>query len=163
MKNLAVFFANYPCYDYHLEKDVGLFPVYLKKHYFDSVTLLKVGEKKEDDFLYRGITVRNLFISKKIYNKKYKNSLFDQLNELHYAVKYVKEHKEITHIMFFHFHFISNLYFSYKVKKIRPSIKIYDKLDTSDSGAQDIINQLTSSKVSFLKRKYVKEIGRAHV
>jgi len=157
MKNLVVFFANYPFYKFHLEKDVGLFSIYLKNEYFDSVTLLKVGEKKENEYSYKNIYVRNLFVSKEPYTKN-KNSLLYQLKEFIFAIHYVKTHKDITHIMFFHFNFISNLYFAYRIKKLFPHIKIYDKLDTSDQGAQNIINQLTTSKFSRLKRFFVKSI-----
>lgn len=130
MSKLVLFFLNNPFYPVHLQKDVGLFPLYLQKSYFDSAQILKIGDEKQEDYFFQGINVSNLFTYPKLYQPDCKISLFYEYKCIFKSLWYICTHRDVTHIMMFHINRFS-LYFSFLLKFFFPKIKTYVKCDTS--------------------------------
>ena len=142
-----------------LKKDVGLFPIYLKK-YFEEVFILYFTSKDDETIPqeYKGckfICIDGGGISEK---------MTSPLKDIFLANKfcsYFKHHKDISHILVFHWG-LEHLYFASKIKKINPCCKIWMKLDSSIDGAERIIYELgVPSKTPFRKylRKHIQNAG----
>lgn len=146
MTNFAQFFIL-PFYDFHLDKDVGLFPIYLKK-YFDETIIFKVGQNEQESIEKRGIKIRNFCLNKEIYNNKsIANSVRYQLSCVKPAINVIKA-ENITHVMLFHLSYFTMSLVLY-LKTFLPKVKIYLKLDMACSDATNIVR---GAQNSFIKK-----------
>lgn len=146
MTNFAQFFIL-PFYDFHLDKDVGLFPIYLQQ-YFDETTIFKVGQNEQKSTEKRGIKIRDFCTNKAIYdNKNVAMSVKYQLSCVKPAIKTIKT-ENITHVMLFHLSYFTMALVLY-LKTFLPKVKIYLKLDMACSDASKTINGLQNN---FIKR-----------
>ena len=119
----------------HLKKDVGLFPIYLKK-YFEVVELLCFEKEKTIPDSFRNIIIKK--ISNKSYPQENKSRLLDvtiNIKKIICALRYFKRDKTITHLMLFHAT-IEHLLFCHILKSIFPNLKIYIKFDTDYAGCK---------------------------
>ena len=139
MKKLSlIFFA--PLKYVHLKKDVGLFPVYFKQQYFDKVELLCFEKDNDVPGYYRGIEI------KVISNKKFPaissriKEIKQNLQKNNYFIDYIKENKDITHVMMFHAT-LEHLLLSRRIKKILPSVKTYIKFDSDIDSCKYFISE----------------------
>lgn len=135
MSRLVLFFFN-ELEVVHLKKDVGLYPVFLKK-YFDKIDIKYFSEKdikKNDISVYREVNISPI---DKIY--KYKGNKWQDLFFIKKILRFIKYNQDITHIMLFHCCY-SHLLLVNLIKKQFPQIKIYLKLDMSEAAINEFLN-----------------------
>jgi glycosyltransferase involved in cell wall biosynthesis len=135
MSKLAVFFPIYPFYDYHLSKDVCLFPKYFYNTFFDSIEILITGEKKTDDIKKDCFIIRNINIDSRIYKQKFNFPVKYHIKCILKSFFYLLKARTISHIMLYHItHY--TIYFGFLIKLFFPNIKLYIKMDTAIDGSQ---------------------------
>ena len=133
-KKLVLYFPGMPN-DIFLKKDVGLFPIFLKK-YFSEVEIIYIHQSASQKLPseYRGI--KNTVIGNVRKYQYGRISKFFQLIHMNQiACNYISANKDITHFMLFHWT-NNHLNLIRKLKKINPELKIYLKLDCSNSMAE---------------------------
>jgi glycosyltransferase involved in cell wall biosynthesis len=141
MSRLVLFFPVLPFYEFHLNKDVGLFVKYFSKHYFDRAEILKAGMSLRDEYETDSFSVKNLLVNPRLYSGE-KISIAYQIKCAVKSLLYLLKNKDITHVMFFHITHYS-VYASLLIKVLLRRIKIYIKLDTAIDGAEKIALGLT--------------------
>ena len=147
-KLVLIFFS--PLQYVHLKKDVGLFPIYFKKYYFDQVELLCFEKENTIPENFRNIKITQ------ITNKKFRKEnssritdLFINIQKILIGIRYIKNNKDITHVMMFHA-MIEHLILCKKLKKKFPHIKLYIKFDTDFDGCKQF--SLSQNKIFKLIR-----------
>jgi glycosyltransferase involved in cell wall biosynthesis len=146
VSKLSLFFPLFPFYDFHLNKDVGLFVKYLSKYYFSEAEILKAGNLYDKGYETPFFTVKNLFLCPRIYKENWAPLSF-QFQCILKSFLYLKRNRNITHVMLFHITHYS-VYFSLLIKLFLPHIKIYIKCDTAIDGAE-AVNVSLNKKISF--------------
>jgi glycosyltransferase involved in cell wall biosynthesis len=137
---MVLFFPLLPFYDFHLNKDVGLFVKYFSKFYFKDAEILKVGNKESREYKNAFFPVKDLFLCPRIYTENYTPTHY-QLKCIIKSFLYLKKNKDITHVMFFHITYYS-VYFSLLIKLLLKHIKIYIKLDITVDGSETLVSNL---------------------
>lgn len=142
-KLVLIFFS--PLQYVHLKKDVGLFPIYFKKYYFDQVELLCFEKENTIPDTFRNIEIKQ--ITNKTFKKENSSriiDLFSNIQKIIIILRYIKKDKDITHVMMFHA-MIEHLILCKKLKKKFPQIKSYIKFDTDFEGCKNFSN--TNNKI----------------
>lgn len=129
---LALFFLDNPFYPVHLQKDVGLFPLYLKRKYFDAADIIKIGDRGGQTNRYdcSELTVIDLFNAPQIYQSKFKINYLYICKCIFKSIWYIFKHRNITHVMVFHAKRLC-LGICFFIKLVFPKIKTYVKCDVS--------------------------------
>lgn len=151
-KLVLIFFS--PLQYVHLKKDVGLFPIYFKQFYFDKVELLCFEKENAIPETFRNIEIKQ--ITAKTFKKENTSRIIDlysNIQKIHILLRYIKNDKNITHIMMFHA-MLEHLILCKKIKKRFPSIKTYIKFDTDFDGCQQF--SLSQNKIfKFIRYKTI--------
>jgi glycosyltransferase involved in cell wall biosynthesis len=148
MKKLLVLFRHVT--EVHLKKDVGLFSIYLSK-FFDETVLLSIYNEKQEQLpeQIKKVRIKTLFrINKYPYGR-----IKQFIQNCWYGKRIIQsvcDDKTVTHIMLFHWNFF-HLYVVNEIKKLRPDIKIYLKLDCSIDNAKNIVSQSLGNQKRVLK------------
>ena len=137
MSSLALFYLRGEIKEVHLKKDVGLFPLYLGKEYFDSTEIVKIGTKDEASLTLGDIKFRDLFFEERVDDDSFMHSKKYELKCVIKSFFYLLKHKNISHIMIFNVTRFS-LGLSFLVKIFMPKRKIYLKLDANTDIAKSL-------------------------
>lgn len=140
MSKLVLIFTR-PFEAVHLKKDVGLFPLYLKR-YFDEVEIVYFSLSKIENEIpetYKGLKLLKLGKIKDFYTRGYRQ--YFQRNKIKkLLIKHIRDDSKITHIMFFHWSY-TKLYYVNAIKSVYPKIKIYLKMDCDIPFAEQVANK----------------------
>ena len=137
MAALVLFYMRGQFGAVHLKKDVGLFPLYLKKEYFDSAEIVKIGTDDKTDYSTEELKVINLFYEPRVNDDLFQHSKKFELKCVWKSFLYLLKHKEFTHIMMFNVTRYT-LGLSFLVKLLMPKRKIYLKLDANTKIAETL-------------------------
>jgi glycosyltransferase involved in cell wall biosynthesis len=151
MARIVLFFPVLPFYEFHIQKDVGLFIKYFSKFYFDQAEILKAGMSSHDEYETDFYSVKNILVYPRLYYEK-KISISHQIKCVAKSLLYLLKNRDISHVMFFHISHYS-VYTSLLIKTLLKHIKIYLKLDTAINGAENIA-------ASFAKKSFGGSIKR---
>ena len=140
MSKLVLFFTR-PFEAVHLKKDVGLFPLYLKR-YFDEVEIAYFSLSQIENDIpdeYKGLKLVKLGKIKDFYIRGYRQ-YFQRNKTKKIFIKHIRDDSKITHIMFFHWSY-TKLYYVNAIKNVYPKIKIYLKMDCDIPFAEQVSNK----------------------
>lgn len=155
MKKLSlIFFA--PLKYVHLKKDVGLFPVYFKQHYFDKVELLCFEKDNDVPDFYRGIEIKQISQEKFSSVPSRIKELRQNLRKNNCVIDYIKRNKDITHVMMFHAT-LEHLLLCNRIKRIFAFISIYIKFDSDADSCEYFISE-RNKLFSFIRNKCIASV-----
>lgn len=154
MASLVLFYMRGHFSAVHLKKDVGLFPLYLKKEYFDSAEIVKIGTDDKTDYSTKELKVKNLFYEPRVNDDSFQHSKAFELKCVWKSFLYLLKRKDITHIMMFNVTRYT-LGLSLLVKIFMPKRKTYLKLDANT----DVATQLAELPKDFKRKLFYKLIA----
>ena len=154
MASLVLFYMRGGFSAVHLKKDVGLFPKYLQKEYFDSARIVKIGTDDKTDYSSSNLLVEDLFYEPRVNESSFQQSKKFEIKCLIKCFKYLLKHKDLTHIMIFNLTRFS-VGLAFLVKVFLHGRKIYLKLDANT----DISRRLSENSKKLSRKTFLKLIS----
>lgn len=149
MKKLVLFFFE-PLKYVHLKKDVGLFPVYFRKKYFDKVELICFQKETDVPAMYRGIEIKELLGINSESAKSRAGDFVKNIKKGKLIKNFIKKDNDVSHIMMFHAT-LEHLVLSRDIKIINPAIKIYIKFDSDIDSCEYFVS--SKNRIFYFVRK----------
>lgn len=154
MASLVLFYMRGGFSAVHLKKDVGLFPKYLQKEYFDSAEIVKVGTDDKNDYSSENLKVSDLFFEPRVGEASFQQSKKFEIKCIIKSFLYLLKHPNVTHIMIFNVTRYS-VGLAFLIKHFLPRRKIYLKLDANTQ----IARQLASLPQSFARKLFFRMVS----
>jgi len=138
----------------HLKKDVGLFPKYLQKEYFESVRIVKIGTEDKTNYSSKDLLVEDLFYEPRVNDNAFQHSKKFELKCMVKSFFYLLKHRELSHVMIFNVTRYS-VGLAFLMKCFMRKRKVYLKLDAN----KDISGQLAKKARTFGRKLFIRMLS----